>query len=105
MGGPAGVHQTGVKKELASWEREYRVLHNWREAWLAAGMLEYTRNYYVPGPGYRGSARTEAELEAQRERTLLAISSGLREFTGQDFGTDGEKWQKWFTEQGHAEGH
>src|SRR5262245_32938767 len=68
--GPACIHQISVTKEMAGWDREYRTLHDWRQAWLAAGMLETTRIYYVPGPGYRGSVQTEAELEAQRERTL-----------------------------------
>jgi hypothetical protein len=103
-GGLAGVHQRGVTNEMASWEREYRTLRDWREAWRAAEMLEYARNYYVPGPGYRGSTRTESELEAQRARTLAAIAGGLREFTGEEFGTDAAKWREWLTEQGHGEG-
>ena len=102
--GPAGIHQTSVRNKMAGREREYRTLRDWREAWLAAGMLDYTKTYYVPGPGYRGSVRTEAELEAQRARTLAAIAAGLREFTGQDFGTDTARWRQWLTEQGHAEG-
>jgi hypothetical protein len=103
-GGPAGIHQTAVKNEMAAWEREYRTLRDWREAWRAAGMLDYIRTYYFPGPGYRGSARTEAELETQRARTLEAIAAGLREFTGQDFGTDTARWQEWLIRQGHADG-
>jgi len=102
--GPAGIHQISVTKEMAGWEQEYRTVHDWRQAWKAAGMLGYTRTYYVPGPGYRGSVQTEAELEAQRERTLAAIAAGLREFTGQDFATDAAKWKEWLTEKGHAEG-
>jgi hypothetical protein len=58
----------------------------------------------VPGPGYRGSARTEAELEAQRTRTQEALAAGLQEFTGQDFGTDAAQWQEWMVREGHAEG-
>lgn len=89
---------------MENWEREYRTLHDWREAWQAAGMLDYVKWYYAPGPGYRGSARTVAELQAQRARTLDAIAAGLREFTGQDLGTDTDRWRKWIADDGHGEG-
>jgi hypothetical protein len=103
-GGPVGVHQRGVANELASLEREYSTPRTWREAWRSMEILEFAQSYYVPGPGYRGSAESEAMLEDQRERTRMAIAGGLRAFTGQDFGTDADKWRRWLTEQGHADG-
>jgi hypothetical protein len=102
--GPAGIHQMSVKNELAGWEREYSSVHSWRDVGRAIDLLEYAQNYYVPGPGYRGSARTEAAVEAQRARTLAAIATGLREFTGQDFGSDVARWREWYARQGRAEG-
>ena len=102
--GPAGIHQKSVKNELAGWEREYGTVRDWHEAWRAADMLEYVRDYYVPGPGYRGSVQSEADLKAQRSRTQAAIVASLHAFTGQDFGTDAARWRKWLTAQGHGEG-
>jgi hypothetical protein len=102
--GPAGIHQTSVMNELAAWEREYSTPRDGREALRAAEMLEYIQNNYVPSPGYRGSVKTETELEAQRTRTQETIVAGLRQFTGQDFGTDVAKWQEWLQQQGHADG-
>src|SRR5262245_36022734 len=101
--GPAGFHQRSVKNELSAWEREYSSVRDWREVGRAIDLLEYAQNYYVPGPGYRGRARTEAELEAQRARTLRAIAAGLREFTGQDFGSDAARWREWYARQGQVD--
>jgi hypothetical protein len=67
-------------------------------------VLEYTQNYYVPAPGYRGSPRTEEELQAQRARTEEAIATALRDFTGQDFGTDAAQWQDWLRQHGDTDG-
>jgi hypothetical protein len=71
----------------ANWEREYDRVGDWQEADHAIDMLEYVQLYYVPGPGYRSHAQTEAALEAQRARTLAAIVACLRRFCGEDFGT------------------
>lgn len=98
-----GIHQTSVRNEMALWEREYRTLKDWHEASNAIGMIGYVQRYYVPGPGYRGTARTEAELEEQRARTLSAIVAGLRDFTRQDFGTDETRWRQWLVEHDHTE--
>ncbi|CAN5406388.1 hypothetical protein BH10PLA2_BH10PLA2_39040 [soil metagenome] len=103
-GGPAGFHQISVKHELAEWEREYSSVRDWRKAWRAAEMLEYISIYYTPRPGYRGSKRSEAELEAQRAQTLKSIASGLRDFTGQNFEADAAQWKKWLIQEGHVEG-
>ena len=72
---------------------------SWDEADHAIGMLEYVQNYYVPGPGYRSDPQTEAALDSQRARTLGSIASALCEFTGQDFGTDAERWRAWRLER------
>lgn len=101
--GPAGIHQAGVKRELAGWAKESASPRDWHEAWRAAEILEYTRTYYIPGEGYRGSPQTEADLGAQRTRTRAAISAGLREFTGQDFGVDAARWQEWLRQHRHAD--
>jgi hypothetical protein len=90
-----GIHQKSVTRSLADWEKEYGRIGNWDEADRAIGMLEYVQSYYVPGPGYRSNPRTEAALEEQRARTVAAIVSALREFTGEDFGTDPEEWRAW----------
>ena len=91
----ASFHQRGVTRSLAGWEKEYGRVQSWQEARRAADMLEYVQRYYVPGGGYQGDAATEERLEAQRARTVEAIAAGLREFTGRDFGTDAEGWQRW----------
>jgi hypothetical protein len=95
----AGFHQKSVTRSLADWEKEYGRIESWDEADRAIGMLEYVQTYYVPGPGYRSDPQTEAALEAQRARTLAAIASALRKFSGEDFGTDAGRWRTWQAEQ------
>jgi hypothetical protein len=92
------VHQRGVTIELATWETEYGHVQSWEEARRSIGMLEYVQRYYVPGPGYRSDGETEERLESQRARTMQAIVAGLREFTGQDFGVDADRWRVWAEE-------
>ena len=94
-----GFHQKSVTRELAAWEQDEARVTSWDEADHAIGMLGYVQNYYVPGPGYRSDPQIEAALDSQRARTLAAIASALREFTGQDFGTDAERWRAWWLEQ------
>ncbi len=90
-----GIHQQSVTRSLAEWEKEYRQIHNLEDARRSIDMLEYVQSYYLPGPGYRSDKKTEAKLNAQRAQTVHAIVSALREFTGEDFGPDAAKWQKW----------
>jgi hypothetical protein len=90
-----GFHHRAVAAELASWESEYGVVHNDKEAWRAAQMVGYIERYYVPAPGYESDSATENALEDQRERTLKAIVKALREYTGKDYGMDGKKWEEW----------
>jgi hypothetical protein len=85
-------HQRSTTRELIAWERECSHIETKNDAVRAAKLLEYIKNYYVPGPGYHSDPETEASLQAQRERTLATISGALKRFTGQDFGTDGVKW-------------
>jgi hypothetical protein len=88
-----GLHLRSTTRELAAWEKEYGHVDTWQEADRAIEMLEYVRGYYVPGPGYRSDAQAEAALEAQRARTLAAIAEALRDFTGEDLGTDAARWR------------
>jgi len=88
-------HLRGVTKELASWEEEYSSLETLRDAELAAGMIDYVKGYYVPQEGLRADPETEGKLAEQRSRTLEAIRSALREFSGEDFGLDSESWLTW----------
>jgi hypothetical protein len=94
-----GIHLRSTARELVTWEKEYGHVDSWQEADRAIEMLEYVRGYYVPGPGYRSDAQTEAALEAQRARTLAAIAEALRDFTGEDFGTDATRWRAWRQKQ------
>ena len=89
---------------LARWGQEYAVVRNWREVERAIGMLEYAGRYYVPAPGYRSDPSTEAALAEQRERTVRAIATVLREYTGQDFGVDATRWQVWAVNQVRPQG-
>jgi hypothetical protein len=97
-----GIHVRSVTRSLAMWEKEYEHVDDWQEADRAIGMLQYVRGYYVPGPGYHSDAQTEAALEAQRARTLAAIAEALRDFTGEDFGTDAARWRAWRQKQKRA---
>jgi hypothetical protein len=98
------IHQRSVTRSLAEWGSEYGQVHTWEEAERSIGMLGYVQWYYVPGPGYRSDEKTEGELEAQRARTVRAIISALKEFTGQDFGADTEQWAEWVRKARQAEG-
>jgi len=88
-------HLRGVTRELASWEEEYSSLETLRDAELAAGMIDYVKGYYVPQEGLRADPETEGKLAEQRSRTLEAFRSALREFSGEDFGLESEKWLTW----------
>lgn len=96
----AGIHHHMITKELAAWEDDYRRVRSWPEGKQAARMLGYVRRYYVPGPGYRSDESTEAKLKAQRSRTVQAIATALKDFTGQDFGEDEESWLAWIEAHG-----
>lgn len=98
----AALHQRSVTRSLADWEREFAVVRDRHEADRAIDMLEYVAGYYVPGSGYRGDAITEAALKNQRQRTLNAIATGLRQYAGQDFGVDAAQWRAWATQQDHS---
>ncbi len=88
-------HHRSTSTELASWEEEFRHIESKEQAFRAIRMLNYARFYYVPGPGYRSDRGTESKLEKQRERTIKAIANSLEEYTGEHYGIDVEKWQKW----------
>jgi hypothetical protein len=90
-----GVHQRGITRELKTWEGKYGHVHTWDEARQNIGVLNYVQQYYVPGPNYHSDPETEAKLEAQRARTVQAIVSALKTFTGQDFGDDAARWEEW----------
>lgn len=98
-----GIHHQAVTAELARWENEYGRTQTWSEAMQAADMLEYVQHYYVPGPGYRSDEATEAELKAQRARTVQAIVAALKDSTGQDFGKDARQWREWIAKAGGVE--
>jgi len=95
-----GAHQRSVTRSLAAWAQEDSRVGTWQEADHAIDMLEYVEGYYVPGPGYHSDPQTEAALEAQRARTLVAIAAGLRQFCGEDFGADVCRWREWRKQHG-----
>lgn len=90
-----GIHQQGVTRELAAWEREDSQVHNQQEAFHAVDVLRYVQGYYIPGPGYRSNPQTEAALEAQRHQTMAALVRALEQYTGEHFGLQIEKWEAW----------
>lgn len=96
----AGIHHHMITKELAAWEDAYRIVRTWSGAKQAARMMGYVRRYYVPAPGYRSDESTEAKLKAQRSRTVQAIATALKDFTGQDFGEDEKRWLEWIENHG-----
>jgi len=99
---PAMYHQS-YTKELADWEKIYGRPQTWPEAMRSADMLRYVQHYYVPEFTFRSDEATEAALAAQRARTTRTIVTGLKEFTGQDFGEDAERWREWIEKTGEVE--
>lgn len=93
------VHMRSTAYELTRWEREYASVRNLREAERAIGMLQYAGDYYRPIEGYRSHPRTEAALEEQRTRTLRAIATALRAYSGKDFGANVIQWRTWAAQQ------
>jgi hypothetical protein len=94
------AHQRSVMRSLAAWAQENSRVGSWPEADHAIDMLEYVQGYYLPGPGYHSDPATEADLEAQRARTLAAIAVGLCQFSGEDFGVDVRRWRAWRKQHG-----
>ena len=86
------VHQRGVTQELAKWNTEYSSIESHYDAVRTAEMLGYVQRYYVPGEGYRGTPRIEDALQLQRQDTIDSLVASLRDFTGEDYGTDSDKW-------------
>lgn len=97
------VHMRSTTDELARWEREYVSVRNLREVERAIDMLQYVGGYYRSIEGYRSHPRTVAALEAQRTRTLRAIATALRVYSGEDFGTDVIQWRTWSAQQLRAQ--
>ena len=87
-----GIHQRSVTQELANWKNEYHIISSQHDAVRTAEMLEYVQWYYIPGEGYHSATEIEAALELQRQETISAFVASLREYTGEDFGTDSKKW-------------
>jgi hypothetical protein len=93
------AHQRDVTRSLADWEQEYARVQNKQDAVRAVAMLRYARAYYVPDDGYRGDPQTEAALESQRQRTMASIAHALEEYSGKDYGTSVEDWERWLSKQ------
>ena len=67
-------------------------------------MLDYVQWYYPPGDNYRADAATEAALQVQRSATMEAIIAPLRRYSGEDYGTDVDRWRKWLNRRGGTKG-
>ncbi len=95
------MHPRAVEQEMASWEPLYGKTPAARDFGRCVEMLGYVRNYYPyeDDPEYKGSELAES-LAVQRERTLQAIATGLKEASGQDFGTDEKSWKEWYAKNG-----
>ena len=80
------AHQRSTMQELVSWEREFSNIASAKEAERAVGILDYARNYYVVGPGYRSGSETDEKLEAQRRRTIDSIMVAIEEYNRREAG-------------------
>lgn len=91
------LHPNAITQAMASWELEYAKTPTDEHFERQIGILEYVRNYYPyeHDPNYKGTELAKM-LAAQRERTLQAIAKGLKESSGQDFGTDEKAWRDWY---------
>jgi hypothetical protein len=91
----AGVHQRSVTKSLAEWGAGYTTVTNEASAIASAEMVGYMSQYYVPGPGYRGPAESEAALGRQRAESTRRVADSLQRYTGLDYGTNAGRWAEW----------
>lgn len=91
-GGPVGIHQRNVTRELTEWKQTYGKVSSHHEAIRTAEMLEYVQSYYVPAEGYRSTPEIEAAQQIQRRETTDTFIEVLRDYTGKDFGTDSAQW-------------
>lgn len=89
------LHQRSVTRYLAEWGHEASQITNDVSAIHSAEMLGYIDRYYVPGPGYRGPAAVEAELEKQRRESMQRIIASLEKHTGLKYGTNVDRWIDW----------
>lgn len=80
MNSIAAAHQRSVTHSIAEWGEKHSSIEDDNDAWRAIGMLEYIRDYYVVGPGYRSDAETEERLESQRAETIRTISAALDDY-------------------------
>lgn len=58
----------------------------------AAGYLEYAVRYYPSGSKQRTGSRLDLMVERERSAAVRDIITYLRVKTGQDLGTNAEKW-------------
>ena len=86
-----------ITRELASWQQQYSEVKDLNEAHRYIDLLSYVKTYYTyeDTPEYVGS-EIASVLSSQRARTLQSIANALKDFTGQDFGTDGKAWKDWY---------
>ena len=91
------VHQRSVAKSIAAWEEKHSKISSDGEMIESLRMLEYVQQYYVPGPGYRGTPDGEARLEAARTEAVQKIVGGLERYSGTNFGTNANLWERWTT--------
>ena len=69
-----------VAKAFAEWESEHNNITTETEAKSAESRLDYIERYYVPGPGYRGTAEAEAALAGARITAILGIRDKLHTY-------------------------
>lgn len=64
---------------------------DWKVRIVTAGELGKMMNYQAVGP-------LISALKDEDRAVIVTASDALKNITGQDFGTDQEKWQKWWEE-------
>jgi hypothetical protein len=77
--------QTGIFEEMRT-----RALES--DTVAAAGYLEYAVRYYPSGSKQRTGSRLDIMVERERASAVRDIITYLRVKTGQDLGTNSEKW-------------
>lgn len=76
----AAVHMRSVAKSISEWGVQHRRITTEAEAKRAESMMDYIESYYVPGPGYRGTAQAESALAEARLIADMRIRKALHTY-------------------------
>ncbi len=92
----ARSHVQELTRYLARDEKEFARIESIKQALDAVHVVWCIENRYVLDAHFNIYPEIERKFEAEKAQTIKTIIHALKEFTGEDYGDDVEKWQGWW---------